>query len=149
MIFKPDRSVFVAHIGKFTDFPLFDEIHHLVHNRFDGGRRRNLRDLDAVLAFVVVVFAADFNRTASRFVNGIERLLVVQQIAAARKIRPQQRVLQTGIIDIRIAMVVSQSSLRLNGQMFDAIDTAIPTLELTRMDGKVVGSRVGSFKVLS
>ena len=47
------------------------------------------------------------------------------------------------------AMVVSQTSPRLNPQTWEAIPTAIPWLALTKMLGKVVGRRDGSFMVLS
>ena len=47
------------------------------------------------------------------------------------------------------AMVVSQSSVRLNEQMEDAIPTAMPRLTFARIVGKVTGSSTGSFMVLS
>ena len=46
-------------------------------------------------------------------------------------------------------MVVSHTSPRLKPHSWDAMPTAIPWLALTRMLGKVVGSRAGSFMVLS
>ena len=46
-------------------------------------------------------------------------------------------------------MVVSQTSLRLKPQNWDAMPTAMPLLAETRMLGNVVGSRAGSFMVLS
>ena len=42
------------------------------------------------------------------------------------------------------ATVVSQTSARLNEQMFDAMPTAMPMLAETRTFGKVVGRRTGS-----
>ena len=46
-------------------------------------------------------------------------------------------------------MAVSQTSERLKEQMELAIETAMPTLELTSTAGKVVGKRDGSVIVLS
>ena len=45
--------------------------------------------------------------------------------------------------------MVSQTSLRLKPQNWDAMPTAMPVLAETRMLGNVVGSRAGSFMVLS
>ena len=42
------------------------------------------------------------------------------------------------------AMVVLHSSVRLNEQMLHAMPTAMPSVLLARMVGKVTGSRVGS-----
>ena len=47
------------------------------------------------------------------------------------------------------AMAASQTSVRLNPQRLEAMPTAMPRLALTRMLGKVVGSRAGSLVVLS
>ena len=47
------------------------------------------------------------------------------------------------------AMVVRHTSCRLKGQMLLAMPTAMPVLALTSTLGKVAGSRVGSFMVLS
>ena len=46
-------------------------------------------------------------------------------------------------------MVVLHTSSRLNGQIELAMPTAMPVLALTKMVGKVTGSRVGSFNLLS
>ena len=50
---------------------------------------------------------------------------------------------------LRRATALAQTSARLNGQMELAIETAMPTFALTRMEGKVAGKRVGSVMVLS
>ena len=46
-------------------------------------------------------------------------------------------------------MAVRHTSCRLKGQMLLAMPTAMPVLALTRMVGKVAGSKVGSCMVLS
>ena len=46
-------------------------------------------------------------------------------------------------------MVVRHTSAKLKGQMLLAMPTAMPVLALTSTLGKVAGSRVGSFIVLS
>ena len=47
------------------------------------------------------------------------------------------------------AIVVSHTSARLNPQILDAMPTAMPWFAETRMLGKVVGSKAGSFMVSS
>ena len=82
----------VAHIADLPDLPLLDQIHDLIHDGFHGGRRRDLGDLDAVVGLIVGVTAAHPHRAPSGGVDLFQLRLVVQQDAAARKIRGDQRV---------------------------------------------------------
>ena len=77
----------VAHIRDLAHLAGFDQLGDLVDDRFDRGRVRNLGDLDEVFLFAVRPLGAHLERAAAGLVDRAHLGLVVNQLAAGRKVR--------------------------------------------------------------
>ena len=126
----------VAHIGNLAHLAVLDQLGDLVDDGLDGGRVRNLRDLDQVVPLVVRPFCTHLERAASGAVDGTHFRFIVDEVAAGGNIRRGQRGKDVvlGIFD-KSTVVSRQTSARLKPQKLDAMPTAMPVFADTRMFG--------------
>ena len=92
--FQPVQIRLVAHIRDLADLARFHQVDHLVHNGFDGCSRRDFRNVDTVVGAVIRIARAHADTAAPCVVDPAKRLLVIDDIAAARKIGRVQRLKQ-------------------------------------------------------
>ena len=80
---------FVSNIADLPHFVGLDQLHDLVNDRLGGGGWRNLRYINAVVFFVIGVLGTHPHRAAAGVVNFVQFRLIIENIAAAYKIRRQ------------------------------------------------------------
>ena len=77
----------VSHVCDLAHLAGLNQLGDLVDDRFDRGRVRDLGDLDQVFLFVIRPFGAHLERAAAGLVDRAHLGLIVDQLAAGRKVR--------------------------------------------------------------
>ena len=85
------QTRFVADVGDLLDLALLDQIDDALDDDLARGGGGDRRHVDAVLALVVLVAGAQADAAASRFVDLLQRLFVVEHLTAADEVGRGQR----------------------------------------------------------